>query len=1767
MSFWDRLGNLAKDTTNALVAQPKFLWDVASAPWNDDEQFNGFQNTFKSAGEKWLQATVKPIADIAETPGIKQGLQAIDNFNREYIREPLTTGLLAATETRGDFSQAHQMAQTTSFGQALFGAGGALLPGQQAVDKIDFNNEAEVDKFFANGAPRFWSGLADTGIQVFGDVTIAAGKAGKVARGSELITNRLDTAKKAAKAINEIGEATATTEKVNKYSTLIDDFTANDSFYAYNHPMLKNSPLRDTLAYALGQTKDQFDEFGNLKTVDEFGNKILSGREQTGLILRAAIGDPRAAEELRKVRADLALPMDRQMGILDKYQEFLIAAKNDPEALAMLPHADQQVVQEALDELNALRKNDAEFAAWEEMATKGGVITRTTGAAPMQAFDDFLAKGRSSKFESSRAAEGAKVEAWQPTPFHRMYQVVSWLGQERPAGIVNLNDGESSREVMSFIQRALAHSGDEAYDFVNPVTGERTIAKGVTHDSAETMMQHYLAATTPEQRAESISIIENAAFRAIAGKHGISPDKADEIYRNYYRARLTAQESLRKNGFMIDEDGSIISAPVFESQTANYMPMMDIDLLNTLLKRHQIARKSKSLATVYGLGNEVVGVMDALQVMFKAGVLMRLGYTLRNGAEAQLRIAASTGAMASMRHLGPGMKNFLYNTKDNLAMRTVDRFDLSGGPITYQQTKNQLQSLDRAIADLEARYVEVRKAYDDSVEVAKYAQPPVEREFRSTVLSDEELNLLDQGITPERFGVGSDEFVKAEKLERKRLKDEYRALGNPQSGFFDRGFAQKADEVQKAFGLSSTDRVLFDKKGLIPLNKVLEAFRSGRINADELSAIISTGSADAASYLGRGESAYEYLDEATLIARAVRNGKSRGKYVEVSWRNPTEEEYINDGIDQLYSNWDESKQDELLSNWRDELNQHYIDQEAYINSYVQPVADIQAVADMNLLDMQLKKFRTLREEQSAQLTRIEKAQAKGKEGKRKIGQGQYKIKTQNGEEYFVDDARGGRLADIHMANASAENSMNLLVDDNAGLVSHSLVKTGYGKVDPSAPNYYQAWAYAINYQFRNSAVAMKIIGGESNQAVVRWLRTDPEGRIVAQRLSLDPWELDGHVASVRGFVDTYIPSFRVRNLINDTLDEKAPVSPELLRSVSAGSELPTIHGHILEENLNMVSTKHFKSIVNGVFKFIGSMPEDAFARHPFYISLYRNELQRRVNMMEGLQDSARLTSDQLQTAMDMAHRVAVQQLKNTLFTIERKTNLAHYMRFISPFFSAFENSAKTWARIAYEKPQTINRANLIFTAPNRAGIATDENGNPVPPEEASVNDYIWLEVPKSIKNLPFVGKGLASLDQMGIQKKSLDVVFQGDALHVPVGPYVAMPISEIVKRRPELEKTLQWAIPYGPERNTVRALLPTWVKRQLIKNDGMESQQYANTYALIWTTEQHKRRELGQAAATPAEVQKMTDAYYNMRTVANLVLPFAPTFQTPYKFYIDQWRQYQEQYGMQAQEKFWQTYGDDFFEFTQSLSKNTTGSFATVGSVQNAKAHADLISELSVIDPKLIGIVTNAGQAYDFSQAAYIWQQANTISPSSGETFRGRKDPAEAELDNQRSLGWIKYRSVMAGIDSEMQRRGLTSLQSKKAADLASMKKQLVTQLGAQNKEWYDDYLDTDGSKTNKVIRGLEMIIGNDKFMSQYGDNPTFKSIAVYLSIRQSAEQALANRESKSINSKKNADIKYLMEDAVNQLKQQDIGFGDLYDRWLSYDPIYDAVHSQGVIQ
>jgi hypothetical protein len=649
------------------------------------------------------------------------------------------------------------------------------------------------------------------------------------------------------------------------------------------------------------------------------------------------------------------------------------------------------------------------------------------------------------------------------------------------------------------------------------------------------------------------------------------------------------------------------------------------------------------------------------------------------------------------------------------------------------------------------------------------------------------------------------------------------------------------------------------------------------------------------------------------------------------------------------------------------------------------------------------------------------------------------------------------------------------------------------------------------------------------------------------------------------------------------------------------TDLPLIHGHVLEENLFNVSKIKGREIINTLFHFLGTLPEDTWARNPLYVHLYRKEAARRVNIMAGLKGNSFSVADQ-EAIMGIAHKIAMRQMKDILFNIERRSNLAAAMKYISPFFSAQENAYKTWLKLAVANPAIVNRGYNVWQAPNRAGLVTDQEGKEVPVGKTSGNDIIWIGLPKGITKIPFVGKGLEAFTipdkklndgtiikgGMGIPKQSLDILFQGgmDVLYnkgnpnvfsdvFPVGPYVAVPISEIVKEQPQLEDAFRWALPYGPSKNAISGFLPTWVQKKQIQLAGQSDPQFGNTYQLIWNTEQMKAKRNGEPPVPASKILQMTKDYWNMRTIASLVMPFAPRFDSPYKYYIDKSREYNRLYGLDAKTKFLKDY-PEFFSFSASLSSNPTGVQSSVQAVGNIKKYGSLISELTNIEPKLIGLVVNDPSGYDFSQASYNFLHNRKISPDSPNKFLSSQSPAEAQKRNDAEKGWIIYNQVSDAIDNALQARGLSSTQQTGAEDLKYIKEQVIQKLAAQTDaegkiiidpktgefaptNWYLDYKDSNGAKTNQVILGLSKILSDPKFAKDNSNNTTWKSVATYLDIRQAIAKELLNRSAQSIDAKSNVDLKYIYDGVVNKLKQDDkLGFAYLYERFLSQDLVYD---------
>ena len=1531
-SIWNRIGDVAhtaeKVASNTVkfggeilgagkgIAQ--FAWDIGTAPWNNADEYNGFLQPFKTAAEKEGKDIIKPLASaggaIMKVPGVQPALERINHFNQEYIREPLTTVSLVQGDLNSgrasigdifnpnEWKKAHDGAQNISFGQAF------LSQYRNIYDpKFNVYDPKEREQAFKKSAWGKWSsGGVDLVAQFFGDVSLAGGKVAKALKVSELATGVLKNADAVARASEDITKAQYGVN--NRFSKVLDDFSNNDSAYALSHPMVRASNQPGLLAHLLGDSVD---------------------RDETAMILRSALGDPAAMDELRLQRAYITDALETARGDLSAVDEYKLFSA--PDGTGMIPFLNENpaIIQAAEENYKSLAASDKYFADLMGLGQGGGALTRTTGKI-LQGAEDVVAKSRAVKFYD-KAVGRSRVEIYQPTPFHRLYQKISWLAGERPAGLVDFNDPDSYREVLATINQV-----------------QKLV--GLTPDQSKNLLDKYIAASTPEQRYIATMNLEGSALREIAKKYNIDEEVANNIYNNYNGARTSALKSAKDKGFMVDTDGSILKVPQFESQTADYLPLMDFELMDSLLKRNSSMLNSFKGRAV----DTTLHYADVLQDAFKAGALLRLGYTIRNGVDSQLRIAASVGAFASLRHLGAGAKNIINNSIE-VPARLVDRYRPVDAGMTLRQVQESSIGVTKELGDIKKQIAELE---------AKVSLKP-----DSLALAGE-LNTL------------------------KLLQEEKLAVYN-----------------------------------------------------------------------------------------------------------------------------------------------HY--------------ADVMS-------------------------------RSKKLEPKARIGTGSYEITTSDGKKYILHDAFGGPLGEMFRKIASSGNSFERMVDSNTDMYMRKLSTKGIGAIRPTDPGYFDQWAQTLRQQFGNSAVVKKIIAGESKDDIATWLRNSPEGRDLRRRLAIESSESGEYVAKVNGFLDQYLPeSSNLRSKIKDITGN------DLRSTFKDPTELPIIHGHALEENLFNLSRFKGREIINTAFHFLGTLPEDTWARNPLYVYFYRKEAARRVNIMAELKGDKFLQADQ-EAIMGIAHKYALREMKNVLFNIERKTNLAAAMKYISPFFSAQENAYKTWFKMAVANPQVVNRGYLVWNSPNKAGLVTDQDGNPVKPGETSGSDVIWVGVPKPLQKIP----GLNSLTEMGIPKQSLDIIFQGgmDALYMkgnpnlfsdvfPVGPYVAVPVSEIAKRKPSFEDTLKFVLPYGPTKDALSGFLPTWVQKARTNAEGLDNQQFANTYQLIWKTEQEKAKRNGEPPVAADKIMTMNKQYWNMRTAASLIMPFAPRFDSPYKYYLDKAREYKRIYGLDADSKYLNDF-PEFFSFASSLSSNPTSVQSSVSATKNIEKYSGLIGQLADIEPKLIGLVVNNPTGYDFSQSAYDYLHNKTISKNSPEKFLKAQSPAEAQRKNEAEKGWIIFNQVSDAIDNELQRRGLASTQQKGAEDLKYAKEQVIqklsVQLDAEGKPmwntktgeyvrtaWYDDYLDSNGAKTNQVIAGLDKILSNEQFIKDNKNNTTWKSVSAYLDVRKAIAKELITRRSNglagTIDAKSNIDLKYIYDSVVTKLKTDDkLGFAYLYDRFLSQDLVID---------
>lgn len=672
----------------------------------------------------------------------------------------------------------------------------------------------------------------------------------------------------------------------------------------------------------------------------------------------------------------------------------------------------------------------------------------------------------------------------------------------------------------------------------------------------------------------------------------------------------------------------------------------------------------------------------------------------------------------------------------------------------------------------------------------------------------------------------------------------------------------------------------------------------------------------------------------------------------------------------------------------------------------------------------------------------------------------------------------------------------------------------------------------------------------------------------------------------------------------------------------------------------------YKGLVNRLFNIIGTIPEDTLVRGPFYNKRFkqvRNALIEEYwlatdpDMLKSVRKGGRtkggkvlkdeiehpqfkIPADEIDAIYEIAHKQALMDTKEYLYTVERRTNLGKYGEHIWPFISANQNTVTAIGKILYKNPWVLPAAVRLWRAPERMGY-TDENGDFILPMP-----FEWLnDRLKDAVNVPVIGGVLSgdamlTMPQNGLNVWSPDTGFLGVVPRpggaVPILASAAMRFGMFPVEPPEALKGFlgedvaneQWQLAkdymFGEgftwsADNPLFQSLPAWLKRAIQTKDET-SKAYVYQYALSWANE-IARFNAGEIDEMPTadDIHKRTTNTMWFYVLGNQGVP---TPLTPYPILSrpeiknptvqvlnEAFMQYQKAMGKknengeyivapgEAMRMFARDFGYDLLEValsTTNVSESIGGAKVTNATVADIKAYDTQIRELmegglaSIDDYRILDILINNsnGPEYEYSLEANRYLGLNNI-PSVSEKWREQNTGPEAVSQTIADVGWVQYRQFMDGLDAEMQSAGVKSLESKAGIPYKNKKIAFLTNLAKAYPDWKEDYMAGAERSLPSAITLINKIATDSTIqqrMMENGQETLAANFQEYSYYRQHVAQALKEAGD---NEYDRASVLEMWDVIRTDLKNRDIRWAEIANRWLDADEAPGMVYDTSLMQ
>jgi hypothetical protein len=766
--------------------------------------------------------------------------------------------------------------------------------------------------------------------------------------------------------------------------------------------------------------------------------------------------------------------------------------------------------------------------------------------------------------------------------------------------------------------------------------------------------------------------------------------------------------------------------------------------------------------------------------------------------------------------------------------------------------------------------------------------------------------------------------------------------------------------------------------------------------------------------------------------------------------------------------------------------------------------------------------------------------------KDKYGLGLRTIKIGN-EVFTYEDALGATVAKSRYIQekfiANAATLMDNAFSESSSKLRNATELSGdWVVIKGTDENWGPAYERVVNRQIRGSKFAAILLEDAPREKVMNkakmFLLKDPEGRQILKNLALGR-NVDELVEANMQNIESLFPKYISPELKN--IASKRAITQEDIAKYIPVTGRPDVNAAQISTALGRGSVMRlWSNFLDNFYKGFGELPESRLVRNPLFIDLYRKRMDAAIKNAIETYPGDSIPPTYLRSLEDKARQWARAEMRRTLYDTSERVDAASTLRYMFPFFGAFADVAEKWGRIILNDPSVIRKLETIYDSPDRSGMVEERDGIKyinIPGEWAK-----WLR----FDSRPF-----------SIPKPSLNLIYQGNAWWNPgAGWFVQYPLSAFIKKFPEKEtnRIVKEILPYGPQDTSVRNfLIQNAAARRLFDGFDPESPLRSNLTVLVMAEESHKfATGERDKAPTPDEINNKVKWIIALDVVSRISLPFATQTRSPYQFWIDEYQRMREEDPINASENFYNKYGDEYYYFTTSLSKNYTGVAATVEADKRAKQLSDLIAT----NPEYGWFLVGDANAGEFSPTVYRNQRTQAVAPGSTTTFRGAQDPYEAIAETNAERGWILYNKAMDRIEAERINRGLKSLESRGAEDLKQMKKDFVAYLSEKNPDWASVRGKIDTRKVMNFLTFAEKAT-KDPRLSARSD---IKTMGDYLKGRKYIIDLLADRKSKNIDNEENADLKELWTAFTGYLIDKDVTFNRVFTRILENDTLLEGL-------